>query len=198
MEKFSTKYGHFSSDGNEYIITNFRTPKPWVNVISNGKYGLVISQTGGGFSWDTHSEFNRLNRWHQDLVQDNWGKYFYVKDNLTGDVWSPTWMPAKTELDFYQVVYGFGYAKFTSEYKGIKITLTVFVPVDENLEVWNFNIENKTSQKKSLSIFSYFEWCLGSSADHHREFHKTFLETHFDSSLNCMTATKRLWEIPLG
>ena len=198
MEQFSTKYGHFSSDGNEYVITNFRTPKPWVNVISNGKYGLVISQTGGGFSWDTHSEFNRLNRWHQDLVQDNWGKYFYVKDNLTGDVWSPTWMPVKTELDSYQVAYGFGYAKFTSEYMGIKIVLTVFIPIDENIEVWNFKIENKSSQKKSLSIYSYFEWCLGSSSDHHREFHKTFLETHFDSKLNCMTATKRLWEIPLG
>jgi cellobiose phosphorylase len=198
MEQFSTKYGHFSADGNEYIITNYRTPKPWVNVISNGKYGLVISQTGGGFSWDTHSEFNRLNRWHQDLVQDNWGKYFYIKDNLTGDVWSPTWMPVKTELDSYQVAYGFGYARFTSEYKGIKIILTVFIPVDENIEVWNFKIENLTSQKKSLSIFSYFEWCLGSSSDHHREFHKTFLETHFDAKLNCMTATKRLWEIPLG
>jgi len=198
MENFSTKYGCFSSDGNEYIITNFRTPKPWINVISNGKYGLVISQTGGGFSWDTHSEFNRLNRWHQDLVQDNWGKYFYIKDNNTGDVWSPTWMPLKTDLDFYQVVYGFGYAKFISEFKGIKIKLTVFVPLNENLEIWNFEIENKTDQKKSLSIYSYFEWCLGSSADHHREFHKTFLETHFDADLNCMTATKRLWEIPLG
>ncbi|MBK7632324.1 MAG: glycosyl transferase family 36 [Ignavibacteriales bacterium] len=198
MEQFSTKYGHFSADGNEYIIANYRTPKPWVNVISNGKYGLVISQIGGGFSWDTHSEFNRLNRWHQDLVQDNWGKYFYVKDNITGDVWSPTWMPVKTELDSYQVAYGFGYAKFTSEYKGIKIALTVFIPIDENIEVWNFEIENKSSQKKSLSIFSYFEWCLGSSSDHHREFHKTFLETHFDTKLNCMTATKRLWEIPLG
>ncbi|HRN26735.1 MAG: glycosyl transferase family 36 [Ignavibacteriaceae bacterium] len=198
MEQFSTKYGHFSSDGNEYIITDFKTPKPWVNVISNGKYGLVVSQMGGGFSWDTHSEFNRLNRWHQDLVQDNWGKYFYVKDNLTGDVWSPTWMPVKADLDFYQVVYGFGYAKFISEFKGIKINLTVFIPLNENFEIWNFSIENINNQKKSLSIFSYFEWCLGSSSDHHREFHKTFLETHFDSKLNCMTATKRLWEIPLG
>ncbi len=198
MENFSTKYGHFSTDGNEYVITNYRTPKPWINVIFNGKYGLVISQTGGGFSWHTHSEFNRLNRWHQDLVQDNWGKYFYIKDNLTGDVWSPTWMPVKTELDSYQIAYGFGYAKFISEYKGVKIILTVFVPTDEDLEIWNFKIENKSKQKKSISIYTYFEWCLGSSADFHREFHKTFLETHFDSKLNCMTATKRLWEIPLG
>ncbi|MFN2261344.1 MAG: hypothetical protein ABR595_04710, partial [Psychroflexus sp.] len=45
-------------------------------------YGFVISQCGGGFSWKTHSEFNRLTRWHQDLIQDNWGKYIYVKNNI--------------------------------------------------------------------------------------------------------------------
>jgi cellobiose phosphorylase len=198
MSKFITKYGHFSDDGNEYVINTHQTPKPWVNVISNGDYGLVISQAGGGFSWLTHSEFNRLNRWHQDLVQDNWGKYFYFKNEDTGEVWSPTWMPVKTELDFYQVRYGFGYAIFESEYKGIRILLTVFVPLNDQIEIWNFQIQNKKSSRTKLSIYSYFEWCLGSSSDHHREFHKTFLETEFHPELNCMTATKRLWEIPLS
>jgi cellobiose phosphorylase len=198
MSKFSTKYGHFSDDGNEYIINTNQTPKPWINVISNGDYGLVISQTGGGFSWLTHSEFNRLNRWHQDLVQDNWGKYFYLKNEDTGEVWSPTWMPVKTELDFYQVRYGFGYAMFESEFKGIRVLLTVFVPLNEQTEIWNFKIQNKNSSKSKLSVYSYFEWCLGSSSDHHREFHKTFLETEFHHEINCMTATKRLWEIPIS
>lgn len=198
MSKYITKYGHFSDDGNEYVINTNQTPKPWVNVISNGDYGLVISQAGGGFSWLTHSEFNRLNRWHQDLVQDNWGKYFYVKNEDTGEVWSPTWMPVKTKLDFYQVRYGFGYAKFKSEYKGIRILLTVFVPLNDQIEIWNFQIQNKKSSRIKLSVYSYFEWCLGSSSDHHREFHKTFLETEFHPELNCMTATKRLWEIPLS
>ena len=198
MSKFITKYGHFSDDGNEYIINTHQTPKPWVNVISNGDYGLVISQAGGGFSWLTHSEFNRLNRWHQDLVQDNWGKYFYVKNEDTGDVWSPTWMPVKIDLDFYQVRYGFGYAKFESEFKGIRILLTVFIPMNDQIEIWNFQIQNKNGLKTNLSIYSYFEWCLGSSSDHHREFHKSFLETEFHPDLNCMTATKRLWEIPLS
>jgi cellobiose phosphorylase len=198
MSKFATKYGHFSDEGNEYIINTHQTPKPWINVISNGEYGLVISQAGGGFSWLTHSEFNRLNRWHQDLVQDNWGKYFYVKNEDTSEFWSPTWMPVKTELDSYQVSYGFGYAKFESEYKGIRILLTVFVPLNEQIEIWNFQIQNKNSSNINLSIYSYFEWCLGSSSDHHREFHKTFLETEFHPEVNCMTATKRLWEIPLS
>lgn len=198
MNTYSTKYGQFSSDGNEYIIKTPFTPKPWVNVISNGDYGLVISQSGGGFSWLTHSEFNRLNRWHQDMIQDNWGKYFYIRDNQTGEVWSPTWNIVKTPLDNYEVRYGFGYAVFSSEYKGVKIILTVFVPMNESLEVWNFKIENTRKEKIDLSIFSYFEWCLGSSADFHREFHKTFIETEFDENANAMIGTKRLWEIPLG
>ncbi len=198
MSKFKTKYGYFSDDGNEYVITANHTPKPWINVISNGEYGLVISQNGGGFSWLTHSEFNRLNRWHQDLVQDNWGKYFYIKDEVTGEVWSPAWMPVKTKLEFYQVTYGFGYALFESEFKGIRILLTVFVPLNDQIEIWNFNIQNKKTTEAKLSVYSYFEWCLGSSSDHHREFHKTFLETDFHPELNCMTAAKRLWEIPLS
>ena len=100
MKKFETEYGYFPDSGDEYIIKNYRTPKPWVNVISNGKYGLVISQTGGGFSWAEHSEFNRITRWHQDLVKDDWGKYLYVKNNKTKEVWSPTFLPVKWCLTF--------------------------------------------------------------------------------------------------
>jgi cellobiose phosphorylase len=198
MTHFETKYGYFSNDGNEYIIKTPRTPKPWVNILTNGTYGLVVSQTGGGFSWDTHSEFNRITRWHQDLIQDNWGKYIYIKNNKTGEVWNPAWMPVKTELDSYECRFGFGYTVFKSSYKGIEITLTMFVPNKHSLEIWNLEIENKSGEPADLSIFTYFEWVLGSSADHHREFHKTFLETWFEEDINAITATKRLWEIPLS
>ncbi len=199
MERlFETKYGYFTEDGSEFVIKRHDTPKPWVNVISNGDYGLVISQTGGGFSWLTHSEFNRVNRWHQDLIQDNWGKYLYVKNNETGEVWSPTFLPVKTPLDSYECRYGFGYTVFTSEYKGIKIEMTVFVPLNDTLEIWNVKFINNSGKKVSLSLFTYFEWCLGSSADFHREFHKTFIETYFNAEGNYMHGTKRLWEIPLG
>lgn len=198
MKKYETKYGYFTDNGDEYVIKTYKTPKPWINVISNGNYGLVISQTGGGFSWLDHSEFNRLNRWHQDLIKDDWGKYFYIKNNKTGEVFSPTWSPVKSELDSYLCHYGFGYAKFISEYKGIKVLLNLFVPLNDQIEVWNFEIQNNTNEDLDLSVYSYFEWCLGSSADHHREFHKTFIETEFDESINAMIATKRLWEIPIS
>ncbi len=197
-KKFETNYGYFSEDGDEFIIKKYLTPKPWINVISNGIYGLTISQTGGGFSWYEHSEFNRLTRWHQDLVQDNWGKYIYVKNNKTCEVWSPTFQPVKKELNKFECIHGFGYTRFNSVYKGVEISLTIFVPFEESIEIWDLKINNKTSKEIDLSFYTYFEWCLGSSADHHREFHKSFLETNFDSKLNAVTATKRLWEIPLG
>ncbi|MFN3871598.1 MAG: GH36-type glycosyl hydrolase domain-containing protein [Ignavibacterium sp.] len=198
MKKFETKYGYFTDDGNEYVIKTYKTPKPWINIITNGNYGLVISQTGGGFSWLDHSEFNRLNRWHQDLIRDDWGKYFYIKNNKTGEVFSPLWSPVKADLDYYLCHYGFGYAKFISEYKGIKVLLNLFVPLNDQIEIWNFEIQNNTNEDLDLSVYSYFEWCLGFSADHHREFHKTFIETEFDESANAMIATKRLWEIPIS
>lgn len=195
---FETKYGMFSPDGDEYIIKTPKTPKPWVNVISNGDYGLVISQAGGGFSFQTHSEFNRITRWHQDLIEDAWGKYIYVKNDLTGEVFSPTWMPVRSELDFFECRHGLGYTNFASEYKGINVELTVFVPFDDNLEIWDIKVKNNSGRKAELSFFNYFEWCLGSAGDFHREFHKTFIETRFDKKLNAIVAEKRLWEIPLG
>ncbi|MFA7289853.1 MAG: glycosyl hydrolase family 65 protein [Melioribacteraceae bacterium] len=196
MKQFETKYGYFEKE--EYVIKTYKTPKPWVNVVSNGKYGFVVSQTGGGFSWDTHSEFNRLNRWHQDMIQDNWGKYFYIKNNKSGEIWSPTWQPVRKKLDKYEARYGTGYVLFSSEYKNITLNVKAFVPFDENLEIWNFEIINNSKEDVDLSIYTYFEWCLGSSADHHREFHKQFIETEFSKELNAMTAKKRMWDIPLG
>jgi len=198
MKKFETEYGYFNHDGVEFVITNFKTPKPWVNVITNGDYGCVVSQTGGGFSWKEHSEFNRLNRWHQDMIRDDWGKYFYFKNEDTGEVWSPTWMPVKAKLTSFHIRYGLGYTVFETVYKGVSVRATLFVPIHDNCEIWHFSVQNKTKKPLRLSVYSYFEWCLGSSADHHREFHKSFIETDYIPKYNALTAYKRLWEIPLG
>jgi cellobiose phosphorylase len=197
MSLYKNKYGHFSDDYKEFIITNPITPRPWVNVISNGRYGLVISQLGGGFSFLDHSEFNRLNRWHQDLIQDNWGKYFYIKDLQSGDFFSPTFLPVKNKLDSFIVTHGQGYTIFDSEFRSIRTHLKVFMPFDDSVEIWDFEIKNSSDKKIELEVSSYFEFCLGSSSDFHREFHKTFIETKFYKEFNVFTGSKRLWEIPI-
>ena len=80
------KYGRFNESGTEFEITNAYTPRPWINVISNGDYSIIVTQTGGGYSFRGNAEQNRLTRSFQDIVKDNWGKYFYIRDLDSKDV----------------------------------------------------------------------------------------------------------------
>ena len=86
--KYANRYGYFTEDGKEFVITDPFTPRPWVNVISNGDYSIIVSQTGGGFSFRDNAEQNRLTRLYQDIIKDNWGKYFYIRDKKTGKYFS--------------------------------------------------------------------------------------------------------------
>ncbi len=196
QKKFESKYGYFTDDGREYVITDYRTPRPWINVISNGNYGLVVSQVNGGFSWITHSNLNRITRWNQDLIQDNWGKFIYLKDEESGIFWSPTVQPVLNTLDEYSCRHGIGYTIFESKYQMISTQLRIFVPFNDDLEIWSLKLVNLDDRPRRISIFTYFEWCLGAAPDNHREFHKTFLETEYNETHQVLLARKRLWEIP--
>lgn len=195
QELFKTDYGYFIEDGKEFIITRPDTPRPWANVICPGDYGLVITQSGSGYSWRTHASLNRITRWNQDLVCDDWGKYIYIRDEETGQFWSATWKPVCLTPEHYSCSHGFGYTKFNSKNFSIQSELTIFVPPKEPLEIWQLKLTNHSNQKRFLSLWSYFEWCLGESPDSHREFHRTFLETESDQPNGILYASKRLWTI---
>ncbi len=191
---FHTKYGHFSRDGKQYVITTPRTPRPWINVLSNGDYGLTVSQTGGGYSWRTHAQMNRITRWEQDLIKDEWGKFIYLREGPT-KIWSAGWKPVCVDPDEYRCVHGIGYSLIESTTNGIASRLLVFVPNDEPMEVWHLTLTNTTRRPRTLSVFTFLEWGLGAAPDWHREFHKSFIQTAYDPSSNLLTATKRLWEV---
>jgi cellobiose phosphorylase len=193
--KFQTKYGYFTEDGLEYVITNPKTPRPWINVISNGNYGVIVSQVNGGFSWITHSNINRLTRWQQDLIQDNWGKFIYLRDEETGVFWSPTIQPLLSDSDEYECRHGIGYTIFNTSYNSIQSQFRVFVPFGNDLEIWSLKLKNLSGKTRKIGIYTYFEWCLGAAPDNHREFHKSFIETKFDDNEQILFAKKRLWEI---
>lgn len=194
--KFASKYGYFTADGREFVITRPDTPRPWVNVISNGDYGLIETQTGSGFSWLGNSNLSRITRWDQDLVRDNWGKYIYLRDRDNGDYWSGTWKPCMPRYDFFEVRHGQGYSILTSKTNGIRFEKTVFVDVEDPVEVWKVELKNETSKKRRLSLFTYFDWCLGNWSDTHREFHKTFIETWIDKQNGCIHGLKRAPLVP--
>lgn len=196
VKKLQNKYGYFTGDGKEYVITRPDTPRPWVNVLSNGDYGTVVSQTGGSFSWRENSNLSRITRWEQDLIKDEWGSYVYLRDNDTKKFWSLTWKPTCPNFDFFEVRYGTGYAVHTSELNGIRAEKTTFVALKDPVEIWKIRLTNKTNKKRSIGLYSYFEWCLGNSGDTHREFHKTFIETNPNKALNALYGYKRPALVP--
>ncbi len=191
MAKLKNKYGYFTDDGKEYVITRPDTPRPWINVISNGDYGVTISQSGTGFSWRGNANLCRINTWFPDLVKDEMGKFLYIRDNDKKKYWSVGWKPVCPNFDKYEVRHGIGYTKISSSINDVDTELTMFVPVDEPLEVWKLTIKNTSKKEKNLSVYSYIELCLGNHSDVHREFQKTFMETEYDSKLGAMFAFKR-------
>lgn len=155
--KFQNPYGYFSEDGREYIITNPRTPRPWVNVISNGDYGIIVSQTGSGYSWRGNAGQNRITRSFQDLVKDNWGKYIYLRDLETNEYWSAAYKPTLHPCEEYQAVHGVGYSRFRQKVNGIRSELTVFVAAHEPVEVMALTLTNESGRPRRLDVTAYVE-----------------------------------------
>jgi cellobiose phosphorylase len=196
VKRYKTKYGSFSEDGREYVISTPETPRPWTNILTNGDYGAIVSQTGSGYSWRTNAQLNRISRWEQDLIKDEWGKYIYIRDDESEKIWSAGWKPTCAEPDAYQCRHGIGYTAIESLNHGIQSELLMFVPNGVPLEVLKVKLVNRTKQVRRLSLFSYLEWNLGAAPDWHREFHKCFIHTKYEPAANAVIATKRLWEVP--
>jgi cellobiose phosphorylase len=196
MAQFQTTYGFFSDDGREYDITRADTPMPWINVISNGDYGLTLSQAGSGYSWRTHASLNRITRWEQDLIRDEWGKYLYLRDAASGEFWSPSRQPCGNDLDEYRVRHGMGYSVIEARRGPITSQVTYTVPLDDPCELWIVRLHNHSAAPRRLQLFSYFEWSLGAAPDWHREFHRIFIETSYDPDHEALLATKLLWDLP--
>ncbi|MDD5367763.1 MAG: glycosyl transferase family 36 [Anaerolineaceae bacterium] len=193
---FESAYGYFSEDGKEYVITTPITPRPWGNIISNGDYGMMISQTGSGYSWRGNAGQNRITRSFQDLIKDNWGKYFYIRDLKRGVYWSATYKPVMHSYHDFSVVHGIGYSRFIQQVEEIKSELTVFVTAKDPVEVFQLKLTNESNEARELDITSYAEWSLGFAPDEHREFHKLFIQTSADIAGRTITARKCLWGFP--
>lgn len=197
MAQLQNQYGYFSDDGSEYVITRADTPMPWINVLTNGDYGLTLSQAGSGYSWRTHATLNRVTRWEQDLIRDEWGKYLYLRDADSGEFWSPTWQPCGAGLEAYRVRHGMGYSVIESRRGTLAQSVTYLVPPGDPCEIWLVRLENHGDTPRRLHVFTYLEWLLGAAPDWHREFHRTFIATEFDADHGALLATKVLWEFPV-
>ena len=154
-------FGRFSYIDKEFIISNPQTPTPWMNYLSNKEYCVLLSNTAGGFSFHIDPKDKRITRYrYNSIPMDRPGKYIYVKNVDTGEIWSPTWQPVQRTLDQYKCHIGFGYNKVESDFNNIKSTITYLVPSDDNIEIWDLSIQNLSKEKKTISLFTYVEFAL--------------------------------------
>jgi cellobiose phosphorylase len=185
-EIFRTRYGFFLYDGSEFVINTPETPAPWSNLLSNGDYGMMISQSGCGMSFQAGLA-NRITRWSQDNISENFGKFVYIRDNQTQDFWSTAWKPVCKSPEFYEVRHGIGYTNISSRYSGIITSMIYYVSADEPVEIWQMRIRNTTGAARFLSVFSYLEWDFNGPSGN-REYDKLFVDTSYDKNLSAIFA----------
>jgi cellobiose phosphorylase len=155
------KFGYFDEKAREYVITRPDTPTPWINYIGSGKYGGIVSNTGGGYSFHKDPQNRRITRYrYNSIPMDRPGRYVYIRDAATGEYWNPGFQPSGTKLDSYSCRHGMGYTVLEGEFKGITASLTYFVPDDRDFEIWLFKAGNTLNVPKRLQIFSYAEFCF--------------------------------------
>ena len=154
-----SEFGYFDDSAREFVTVTPATPYPWINYLGNNDFFSLISNTAGGYSFYKDAKFRRITRYRYNGVpMDNGGRYFYIKD---GDcIWNPGWKPCKTPLDSYECRHGMGYTRITGEKNGVQASVLFFVPENTWAEVQKVTLTNKSSQTKSLKLFSFVEWCL--------------------------------------
>jgi len=131
------RYGYFDDASREYVITQPDTPLPWINYLGSEAYFGLISNTAGGYSFYRDARLRRLIRYRYNNVPfDYGGRYLYLRDDQTGEFWSPSWQPTRTDLEEYTCRHGMGYTIIGSRRLGIAAQTRYFVPLGENLEVW--------------------------------------------------------------
>jgi cellobiose phosphorylase len=156
-------FGGFSADGSEYVIRlspGQMTPAPWVNVLANPHFGTVVSESGGAYTWGENAHEFRLTPWHNDPVSDGSGEAFYLRDEESGQFWSPSPLPSRG-LGRYTTRHGFGYSVFEHSEDGISSELWVYVALDASVKFSLLKIRNSSGRTRRLSATGYCEWLLG-------------------------------------
>jgi cellobiose phosphorylase len=153
-------YGYFDADAREYVITRPDTPTPWMNYLGEGRYGGIISNTAGGYSFDRDPKNRRVTRYrYNSIPADQPGRYIYLRDQDSGAYWSPTWQPNPArQLEAYECRHGAGYTRIRSEYQGIAAEILYFVPPGASCELWQLKLKNLGGAPRRLRAFSYAEF----------------------------------------
>ncbi|NMC29222.1 MAG: glycosyl transferase [Pelolinea sp.] len=173
-------YGYFDDEHLEYIITRPDTPLPWINYLGCEDFFGLISNTGGGYAFYKDARLRRLTRYRYNNVPiDTGGRYIYLRERdargpAHSTYWSATWQPVRGRLDDYACHHGLGYTKIEATNRNIHSEICYFVPLGENLEIWDVRVQNRRPERAKLSLFSAVEFCLWDAWDDATNFQRNF------------------------
>ena len=160
---YYNEYGGFSEDGKEYLITinkEKRLPTVWSNILANSKFGTVVTDSMGGYTWYKNSRLNRITAWENNACYDIPSEVIFIKNIENSKTWSLGLNPKPDDKN-YNIIYGFGYSKYIHKSQGIEQELTVFVPKEDSCKVQILKLKNITPNKKQFKIFYYVKPVLG-------------------------------------
>ncbi len=155
------RYGYFDDEHREYVIERPDVPVSWTNYIGVKDLCAVISHNAGGYAFYKSAEHHRITRFRQNGIPlDRPGHYVYVRDDETGEYWSISWQPVGKDLAkaTYQVRHGLSYTRFLCDYQDIHAEQTLFIPVEDDVELWDVLLKNTGKKPRKLSIFGYVEF----------------------------------------
>ena len=164
---FANGLGGFTQDGREYVLTlrgRERPPAPWSNVLANPGFGCLITEAGAGYTWEGNAQLNRLTPWSNDPVADPPGEALYLRDEETGEFWTPAPSPCGGEATTV-VRHGQGYTRFNRTSHGLEQDLLVLVSPADPVKLVRLRVSNPGDRPRRLSATFYAEWVLGAHRD---------------------------------
>jgi N,N'-diacetylchitobiose phosphorylase len=155
------RYGHFDNENHEYVIERPDVPVSWTNYLGVKDLCTVISHNAGGYSFYRSAEHRRITRFRPNGVPlDRPGHYVYLRDHDTSEFWSVSWQPVAKDLSSaaYECRHGLSYSRFSCDYRDLHAEQTIFIPLEDDVELWDVRIRNTGPHPRTLDVFSYLEF----------------------------------------
>ncbi|MBN8728461.1 MAG: cyclic beta 1-2 glucan synthetase [Xanthomonadales bacterium] len=166
------------------------TPRPAMQVLSNGRYHVMVTAAGGGYSrWGNLA----LTRWREDATCDSWGTFLYFRDCDSGAVWSSTFQPTRAEVDSYEAVFTESRIEFRCRANQLDAHTEIVVSPEDDIELRRTRLTNRSGETRTLEVTSYAEVVLAPaiSDDLHPAFSNLFVQTERVESCNGILCTRR-------
>ncbi len=172
------------------VFSGTDTPVPEVQLLSNGRYNVMITNAGGGYSrWNDIA----LTRWREDGTCDNRGSFCYIRDTASGEFWSTAYQPTLTQPKYYEVIFSEGRAEFRRRDQGMDSHTTIVVSPEDDIELRRTRVTNRTRTRREIDVTSYAEVVLAPPAtdDLHPAFSNLFVRTEIDRERHAIFCHRR-------